>query len=108
MSDQALPVPHADGAIRIDPAFDTPRRIALAVFCVVAALDTVALARGRRPRVISAAGGAAAAAALLCGAPGGGGGAPFPGPPPPPLVVLAIVPRGGFAAMILRHRDPGD
>ena len=103
LSDQALPAPHADSAIRIDPAFDTPRRIALALFCLVAALEAVALARGRRPRVISAAGVAAAAATLLCGALAWGGGTLFAVPLLLQLVVLAIATGGVFAAMILGH-----
>jgi hypothetical protein len=103
LSDQALPAPYADSAIRIDPAFDTPRRIALALFCLVAALETVALAGRRRPRVISAVGVAAAAATLLCGALAWGGGTLFAVPLLLQLVVLAIVTGGVFAAMILGH-----
>jgi hypothetical protein len=68
LSDQALPAPQADTAIRIDPAFDTPRRIALAVFCILAAIETIALARRQRPRAVSAAGVVAASATLVCGA----------------------------------------
>ena len=48
LSDGALPATSAASPIRPDPAFDLPRRAALAAFCFAAAVYVVVLARGRR------------------------------------------------------------
>jgi hypothetical protein len=103
LSDQALPVPSADSPIHIDPAFDTPRRIALAAFCVLAAVYVVALTRRRRAGALAAAGLAAAAATLICGALAWGGGTLLAVPLLLQLAVLAAATGGVFAAMILGH-----
>ena len=103
LSDQALPVPRADSPIRIDPAFDAPRRIALAAFCVLAAAYVVALARGRRASALAAAGLAAAGATLICGALAWAGGTLLAVPLLLQLAVLAAATGGVFAAMILGH-----
>ena len=103
LSDQALPAPHTDAAIRIDPAFDTPRRVALAVFCLIAAVEVLALARRRRPIVVGIAGLVAAVATLLFGALAWAGGTLFAVPLLLQLIVLAIATGGVFAAMILGH-----
>jgi len=103
LSDQALPVPSADSPIHIDPAFDAPRRIALAAFCVLAAAYVVALARRRRAVALAAAGLAAAGATLICGALAWAGGTLLAVPLLLQLAVLAAATGGVFAAMILGH-----
>src|SRR5919112_150179 len=64
LSGQALPVALSGTPIRIDPAWDLPRRIALGTFVVLAAFHVVVLARRARVPVISAAALAAAGATL--------------------------------------------
>jgi hypothetical protein len=103
LSDQALPVAASDSAIRIDPAFDTPRRIALATFTALAALEVIALVRRRAATPIGIAGLVAAAATLVCGALAWGGGTLFAVPLLLQLAVLAVATGGVFAAMILGH-----
>jgi hypothetical protein len=103
LSDQALPPPHPDSAIRIDPAFDTPRRVALAAFAVLAAVYVVALSRRRRATPIAAAGVLAAAATLVFGALAWAGGTLLAVPLLLQLAVLAIATGGVFAAMIMGH-----
>ncbi len=103
LSDQALPIPGPGSPIRLDPTFDTPRRIALAAFCVLAALYVVALSRRRRATWLAIAGVGAAAATLVFGALAWGGGTLFAVPLLLQLGVLAIVTGGVFAAMILGH-----
>ena len=103
LSDQALPIPGTDSPIRIDPAFDTPRRIALAAFCVLAAGYAVALGRGRRAPALALAGLTAAAATLICGALAWSGGTLQAVPLLLQLAVLAAATGGVFAAMILGH-----
>jgi hypothetical protein len=103
LSDQALPVPGPDSPIRIDPAFDSPRRLALAAFCVLAAVYVVALLRRRRAVPIAAAGLGAAAVTLICGALAWAGGTLLAVPLLLQLAVLAAATGGVFAAMILGH-----
>jgi hypothetical protein len=103
LSDQALPPPHPDSAIRIDPAFDMPRRVALAAFAVLAAVYVVALSRRRRATPIAAAGVLAAAATLVFGALAWAGGTLLAVPLLLQLAVLAIATGGVFAAMIMGH-----
>jgi hypothetical protein len=103
LSDQALPAPTATTPIRIDPAFDEPRRIALAAFCILAALSAIARARGRRAPALAAAALVAAGATLVCGALAWGGGTLFAIPLLLQLAVLAMATGGVFAAMILGH-----
>jgi hypothetical protein len=103
LSDQALPAPTAASVIRIDPAFDEPRRIALAAFCVLAALYAIALARGRRAPALAGAALVAAGATLVCGALAWAGGTLFAIPLLLQLAVLAMATGGVFAAMILGH-----
>jgi hypothetical protein len=108
LSDTALVLPA--GAISVgspviaDPAFDVPRRAALVVFLLCAAVTTILLARGGRARVPGAAGVVAGLLVLLLGALtwggtaiGGVAGLALQ------LVVLTIVTGGVFAAMILGH-----
>jgi hypothetical protein len=103
LSDQALPVASSGSPIRIDPAFDQPRRIALAAFTGIAAVYVVALARRHRAPWIAAAGLFAAAATLVFGALAWAGGTLFAVPLLLQLVILAIATGGVFAAMILGH-----
>lgn len=103
LSDQALPATLGDSPITADPAFDAPRRIALAAFLILAAAYTVVLARDGRAPVLAGAGVAAAGATLLFGALGWGGGTLGAVPLLLQLVVLAIATGGVFAAMILGH-----
>jgi hypothetical protein len=48
LSDQALPASMTGSPIRVDPAFDLPRRLALTAFIALAAVWVVAVARRRR------------------------------------------------------------
>jgi hypothetical protein len=103
LSDQALPSAIAGTTIRIDPAFDVPRRTALGVFCILAAGYVVALVQRRRAPFLAAAGLAAAAATLASGAMGWGGSVVVAVPLLLQLAVLTIATGGVFAAMILGH-----
>jgi hypothetical protein len=102
-SDQALPATLGGSPIVSDPAFDTPRRVALGGFVVLAAAYTIALARGQRAVLLAAAALAAAATTLVCGALAWGGGALGAVPLLVQLAVLAVATGGVFAAMILGH-----
>jgi hypothetical protein len=103
LSDQALPLATAGTPIHVDPAFDVPRRTALGVFAILAAVYVVALVRGRRAPLLAGAGLAAAAATLVFGALGWGGGVLQAIPLLLQFLVLAIATGGVFAAMILGH-----
>jgi len=103
LSDEALPLLGAGSAIRTDPAFDLPRRIFLAAFCVLSGAYVAALVRRRRAPLLAAAALAAAGATLVCGALAWGGGSLFAVPLLLQLAVLAIATGGVFAAMILGH-----
>jgi hypothetical protein len=103
LSDQALPSSLAGTPIRIDPAFDAPRRIALGLFCILAVVYVGALIRRRRAPLLAGAALSAAAATLAFGALGWGGGVLLAVPLLLQLAVLAIATGGVFAAMILGH-----
>ena len=103
LSDQALPAAVADTPIRIDPAFDIPRRFALGGFCVIAAAYVVAVARGRRAPILAGLGLVLAGATLGFGALGWAGSVPLAIPLLLQLVVLTVATGGVFAAMILGH-----
>jgi hypothetical protein len=103
LSDQALPVPGLGSPIRIDPAFDLPRRVALGTFCVLAGAYTIAVARRRRAPLLAFAGLAAAGATLVFGALAWAGGTLLAVPLLLQLAVLAAATGGVFAAMILGH-----
>jgi hypothetical protein len=103
LSDQALPAALGGTPIRIDPAFDLPRRIALGSFVLLAAAYVVALAQRRRAPWLGGASLAAAGATLGFGALGWGGGSWFAIPLLLQLAVLTIATGGVFAAMILGH-----
>jgi hypothetical protein len=103
LADGGLPSLSPDLAIRADPAWEGPRRIALLALPVIAGLYGVALLRGRRAVPIALAGLAAAAVVLVAGAFSWGGG----GLDSLLLVVelagLATVLGGVWAAMVLGH-----
>jgi hypothetical protein len=103
LSDQALPATLGGSPIVTDGTFDTPRRVALGAFVVLAAAYTIALARRRRAPALAAGALSAAAAVLVCGALAWGGGTFGAVPLLVQLVVLAVATGGVFAAMILGH-----
>jgi hypothetical protein len=103
LTDGGLPALSSDLAVRLDPAWDTPRRVALAALPALAAIYGIAVWRGRRAAPIAAAGLAAAALVLVAGALAWGGG----GLPSLLLFVelagLSVALGGVWAAMILGH-----
>ncbi len=103
LSDAGLP-PLAPGSpVIADPAFDLPRRSALALFVALSLVTMVVIARGGRGRVPMLAGLAAGAAALLLGALTWGEGLTGAVPLAIQLLILAAATGGVFAAMILGH-----
>ncbi len=104
ISNDALPTSLGDSPVVVDPAWATPRSIALVLFCVLLAAGFVARRlNGRTAAIVDWAGLAAAAATLVFGALAWGGGS---------LGVLALLVQlavvsaaigGVFAAMILGH-----
>jgi hypothetical protein len=103
LSDQALPIASSASPIQPDPAFDTPRRVALGVFCALAAAYPIVLARRGRGPWLAAAALAAAVATLGFGALGWSRGLLLAVPLLLQLAVLAAATGGVFAAMILGH-----
>jgi hypothetical protein len=103
LSDQALPATLGGSPIVTNATFDTPRRVALGAFVVLAAAYTIALAQRRRAPALAAGALSAAAAVLVCGALAWGGGTFGAVPLLVQLVVLAVATGGVFAAMILGH-----
>ncbi|HXU86036.1 MAG TPA: hypothetical protein VN773_09535 [Verrucomicrobiae bacterium] len=103
LSDQALPAAVSGTPIRIDPAFDVPRRTALGLFCILAAAYVVALVQRRRGPVLASLALGTAVGTLVCGALGWGGSVLLAIPLLLQLAVLTIATGGVFAAMILGH-----
>jgi hypothetical protein len=103
LSDGALPATLGDSPIVADAAYDVPRRASLAVFALLAAAYTIAVARRFRAPTLAAAGVAAAAATLIFAALSWGGGALGAAPLLLQLLVLSVATGGVFAAMILGH-----
>ena len=103
LSDQALPAALSGTPVAVDPAWEAPRRLALAALAALAAAYVVALARGRRAPVLGLGGLAAGVLAL------GAGGFSWGGSPLgsvalfAQLALLAGATGGVFAAMILGH-----
>ncbi|HTS14286.1 MAG TPA: hypothetical protein VMH24_01360, partial [Candidatus Sulfotelmatobacter sp.] len=86
-----------------DPAFDTPRRILLAAFVVLALADAVVAGRGRRAPRLGAALLVVIGLVTLTAAFGWGGGV-VQGVPVAVLFLLLLAVTGGtFAAMVLGH-----
>ncbi|MDP9482087.1 MAG: hypothetical protein M3P84_02565, partial [Chloroflexota bacterium] len=98
-----LPGAIAGAAVRADPAWDVPRRVALLAFAVLAVAYTVALARGRRAPVLAFLGVGAGGAAIAAGAIGWAGGPVGTILLVVQLALLAAATGGVFAAMILGH-----
>ena len=103
LSDTGLGPLAAGSPVTADPAFDLPRRAALALFAILALVATLAIARGGRATVPLLAGLAAGVAALVLGALSWGGGGTGVIPLAIQLLVLAAATGGVFAAMILGH-----
>jgi hypothetical protein len=103
LSDQALPAAVSGTPIRIDPAFDVPRRTALGLFCILAAAYVVALVQRRRAPLLASLALGTAVGTLVCGALGWGGSVLLAIPLLLQLAVLTIATGGVFAAMILGH-----
>jgi hypothetical protein len=103
LSDTSLPVIGAGAPVTGDPAYDVPRRAALAAFVVIAALSMLLIARGRQARVVLVVGLAAGVLTLILGALTWGGGPVGAVPLAVQLLVLAAATGGVFAAMILGH-----
>ncbi|MFL5778352.1 MAG: hypothetical protein ACJ761_05365 [Chloroflexota bacterium] len=106
LSDGALGSPVGGSPVVTDPAWDGPRRAALALFCIAATADLVAqrtnALRRLTPLTVSSALGAATAV-LVFGALAWGGGRFGTLPLLVQLAVLSAATGGVFAAMILGH-----
>jgi hypothetical protein len=103
VSDGALPTALAGSPVAADAAWTEPRRIALALFCGLAATYVVALARGWRAALLGMGALASGGAVLLFGALGWGGSVGGAIPLLVQLAVLAAATGGVFASMILGH-----
>ncbi len=110
LSDTALPVADPMASLATappvvgDPAFDAARRLALAVFVLLALVTVVVLARGGRARIPGGAGLLAGLAVLALGGLTWGGGTPVGTLMLViQLAVLALATGGVFAGMILGH-----
>jgi hypothetical protein len=102
LSDTGLSTLQSHVAVTLDPAWDLPRRGALAALSVISAVYAVRLARGHRTPILAGAGGIAAGLALLFAAIGWGAGMAAVA-----LLVelafLATVLGGVWATMVLGH-----
>jgi len=103
LSDAALPPTVGGSPVAADPAWELPRRLALAVFCVLAGGVVVAIARRRRGVALSFVGLVAGIAVLAFAALGWGGGIAGSAALLLQLAVLTAATGGVFAAMILGH-----
>jgi hypothetical protein len=103
LSDGALPTTAVGSPITVDPAWDVPRRIALAAFSVLALVSSAVLLRGGRATMAGLAALGAGVLAILLEALAWGGGVLEAAPLAIQLLVLAAATGGVFAAMILGH-----
>jgi hypothetical protein len=103
LTDGSLPVLSPDLAVRLDPAWETPRRAALGLLPVIAAVYGVAVWRGRRAAPIALVGLVAAALVLVAGALSWGGGGVASALLFVELAGVSIALGGVWAAMILGH-----
>jgi hypothetical protein len=104
LSDTALPASLPGSRIVADPAFDLPRRLAIAAMGILAVVELVVLRRRGRTRAAGIAGVAAGLAAFLFAALSWSGGGPAQALPLlVQLVVLGSATGGVFAAMVLGH-----
>jgi hypothetical protein len=103
LSDAGLPPVAAGSPISANGAFDQPRRVALALFVILALATTIAIARGRSGRLLLLVGGALGISVMVLGALTWGAGPVVAVPLAVQLLVLAAATGGVFAAMILGH-----
>jgi hypothetical protein len=103
LSDGGLPVLSPDLAVRADPAWETPRRLALGALPLIAAAYGVAVWRGRRAAWIAVAGLATGTFALVAGALSWGGGGIASALLFVELAAMSAALGGVWAAMILGH-----
>ncbi len=103
LSDGGLPALSPDLAVRGDPAWDTPRRLAMFALPAIALVYAVALSRGRRAVPIALAGLGAAGLILVAGALSWGGGGLASLLLLLELTGLSVALGGVWAAMILGH-----
>jgi hypothetical protein len=103
LADTGLPALSPELAVRADPAWEGPRRLALLALPVISAVYGIALLRGMAAPPIAAAGLAAAALALVAGSFSWGGGGLDSLLLFVELAGLATVLGGVWAAMVLGH-----
>jgi hypothetical protein len=103
LADTGLPALSPELAVRADPSWEAPRRLALAALPVVAAVYGFALLRGRRATPVAIAGLAIAGLVLVAGAMSWGGGGVASVLLLIELAALAAVLGGVWAAMVLGH-----
>jgi len=103
LADSGLPVLSPALAVRSDPTWEGPRRVALLALPIISATYGVALLRGAHAAPIAVAGLAAAVAALIAGALSWGGGGLDSLLLFVELAGLSAVLGGVWAAMILGH-----
>ena len=103
LADGGLPAISPDLAVRADPAWDAPRRVALMALAGFALAYGVAVGRGRRALPIAIGGLGAAALAIVAGALSWGGGGLASLLLGLELAGIAAVLGGVWAAMILGH-----
>jgi hypothetical protein len=103
LSDGGLPVLSPDLAVRADPAWESPRRLALGVLPLIAAAYGVAVWRGARAPLIAVAGLGTGALALVAGALSWGGGNIASVLLFVELAAMSAALGGVWAAMILGH-----
>lgn len=103
LTDGGLPALSPDLAIRADPSWDDPRRLALFALAALAAIYGVAVWRGGRAVPVAIGGSTAATLALVAGALSWGGGGLGSALLLVELAGLAIGLGGVWAAMILGH-----
>ena len=103
LTDVGLPALSTELAVRADPAWELPRRLALAALPVIAVVYGILLARGQRATPVAAAGLAAAALAVVAGGFSWGGGLVDGGLLVIEVATLSIALGGVWASMVLGH-----
>ncbi len=103
LSDGALPASLGASPVVADPTWDVPRRLALALFCVLCAVLVVAMARRRRAAPLGIATLATGMAVLVIAALSWGGSPLGSLALLVQLSVLSVATGGVFAAMVLGH-----
>ncbi len=103
LTDGGLPVLSPDLAVRLDPGWETPRRLALAALPVLAVIYGLAVSQGRRATPVAVAGLATAGLVLVAGALSWGGGGLASLLLVVELAGLSAALGGVWAAMILGH-----